>query len=220
MVLSISMVKREWEHFLRNSDVFSVSQRGVTTITITGSWSGVSSYLVNKSDVKNVRSIILDGSNLVYGVDYTYDTNYDDSGVIKLKISFVTSKTGSYVVTYDYGHDKIYSDFPRSDLTISSFPRIGFDIISIPSVPGGFGGVNLNKVNISTIVYSPKVKDLEGYIDDLRSVIFNNKLGFVRVGKYLRIIGVGPVLKSPREQGKDKVFQQNIDVVGEFLLEV
>jgi len=218
MVLSIQKIKNEWVYFLRNSDVFSISQRNVSTTTATGTFSSATSYSIPVTNIKNIRSITVDSTSLSYITDYIYDIDFLDT-TIKTKITFTTAQTGAYVITYDYGTDKIYPDFPRSDLTISSFPRMGFDIINIASNVGGFGGVNLNKVSLGTIIYAPKTEDLQAYIDSLRLAIFNAKLSFNYLGKYVRIVTTGPIITSERETGKDKIFQQNIDVVGDFNIE-
>lgn len=219
MVISLTEVKREWVYFLRNSDIFTISQRGVTTDTDTGTFSSDSDHLINVSNIKNVRSIVVASVTLTYGYDYRVDVDFDDSGTIKTKIFFTSAQTGAYTITYDYGTDKIYPDFPRTDLSIGSFPRIGTDIIEIPTEAGGFGGVNRSNVLLTTIVYDVNTDNIAGYIDAIRTAVFNNRSSFFYVGKFIQLSSIGPVIQAPRDEGKDKVMQRNIDVEGFFLYE-
>lgn len=213
-ILNISNAIKEWVYFLRNADIFTISQRSVTTTTATGTWTGATSHLINATNIKNIRSITVGAVTLSYVTDYLYDIDYSDSGVIKCRITFTAAQTGSYVITYDYGTDRIFPDFPKSDLNLTHFPRIGCGIVNVPTDPAGFGGVNVSKIGITTIVYDKTMSDLNTYITAIRTAVFNAKSSFHYIGKLVQIRAVGPILKSPREQGKDKILQQNIDVEG------
>lgn len=215
MNINITEIRNEWLYFLRNSNVFSVSTRGVTTTSVVETFASTSSYLINKTNVKNIRSIVTGVTTLKYGQDYTVDTDYLDT-TIKCKITFTTALTGEYTITYDYGTDKIFSDFPRDDLSINSFPRIGFDLTAIPTQPGGFGNIDLSTVQMTTIFYSKNIDDLRDYVQTIRDLIRTNKNAFYYFGGYLQVLSVGPILKFDYQSGKDKIFQINIDVEGRF----
>ena len=215
-VIDIKKVKQEWVYFLRNSDIFTTTQRGVTTATDTGTFASDSSHIISVTNGKNVRSITVAGSLLTYGTDYDVNIDYDNSGTIALRITFNSAQTGDYSIPYDYGTDKIFPDFPRGEISISSFPRIGVGIVNVPTDPAGFGGVNVSKIGLTTVVYDKKVDDVNGYINDIRTAVFNAKSDFYYCGKLVQIISMGPVITSPFEQGKNKIVQQNIDVEGWF----
>jgi len=211
-------IKAEVVYWLRNSDIFTVTQRSVTTATATGTFASASTYSIAVTNIKNIRSIVVDSTTLTYGTDYTYDTDFLDT-TIKTKITFTAAQTGAYTITYDYGSDKIFPDFPRADLTIDSFPRIGFDIINMPSTPGGFGNVNITEVNISIIVYGLDTDDIQDWIKTIRTNLITDQLNFYNLF-VVRPTLVGPAIKSPTELGRDKVFQQNIDFIGEWNYEI
>ena len=211
-------IKAEVVYWLRNSDIFTVTQRSVTTTTATGTFAVDSTYSIAVTNIKNIRSIVVGSTTLTYGTDYTYDTDFLDT-TIKTKITFTAAQTGDYTITYDYGSDKIFPDFPRADLTIDSFPRIGFDIINMPSTPGGFGNVNITEVNISIIVYGLDTDDIQDWIKTIRTNLITDQLNFYNLF-VVRPTLVGPAIKSPTELGRDKVFQQNIDLIGEWNYEI
>lgn len=213
-------IKKEIAYRIRNADIFTTTQRGVTTTTDTGTFSSDTDHLINVTNVKNIRTIVVDGDTLVYGTDYDYSIDFNDSNIIKTKITFTAAQTGDYTITYDYGTDKIFPDFPRSDLTINSFPRIGFDIINMSSSSGGHGNVNLTDVNITIIVYGTNTDDIDDWITTIRTWIIENQKTFY----YLFIVRptlIGPILKYQEEGNtRDKIFQKNIDMIGEWNYEI
>jgi hypothetical protein len=215
-IIDIKEVKKEWVFFLRNSDIFTTTTRGVTTTSATGTFAADSSLVINVTNVKNVRSVTVGVTTLTYGSDYTVDVDYLDT-TIKCKITFTSPQTGAYTIPYDYGAtDRIFPDFPRTDIKLSNFPRIGCGLINMPTEPAGFGGVNISKIGLTTIVYAESLDNLNDYITSIRTAAFNSKTDFYYFGKLVQIRAVGPILRAPREQGKDKIFQQNIDIEGMF----
>ena len=88
-------IKNELVTNLRNWDILTTTQRGVTTTTDTGTWTAATSHLINRNNVRNIRSITVDTSPLSFGNDYTIDYTYDDSGTIKCKIDLVSAQTGT-----------------------------------------------------------------------------------------------------------------------------
>ena len=149
--MNIQNIKKEQIQFLRNQDVFSTTIRGVTTRTDTGTFDADETHTLANSPttVKNVRSVTR-GSLLVYGTDYTVNFL---TGVI----SFTVAQTGSYTIIYDNGPDKIYPDFPRDDLTISSFPRIALDILNVSMDALGIGGSQFIS-DVAFLIKNPRIK--------------------------------------------------------------
>ena len=94
-------VIEELAQFLRNQDVLTTTVRGVTTTTENGTFASDSTHLIADTQIKNIRSITR-GTLLALGTDYTYDTDFDDSGTKKTKITFTSAQTGSYTATLGY----------------------------------------------------------------------------------------------------------------------
>ena len=192
MTLNIGNIKTEWINFLRNSDIFTISQRGVTTSTDTGTFASDSTYTLatNPTIVKNIRSVTR-GSLLTYGEDYT--VNFV-TGVI----TFTSAQTGAYTIIYDQGsRDAIYPDFPRDDLDISSYPRIAVDFSGIPSNAFGIGGTDLiSSPIIETVIYADDVEDLDTYAQSIKDALKTQaKLFFY--SRFHKLNFIGPVIDSP-----------------------
>lgn len=206
--INVTRIREELVVFLRNQNIFSISQRGVTTATETfdGDNSEVDFVVANASNIKNVRSVEVGGTPLVFGTDYT--VNYT-TGTVTCSVA-PASGTDNVEIVYDYGTDKIYPDFPRNDLSISSFPRIGVDLIGVDSEPGGFGNVNVSNIDFTVVVYEPKTEQLTGYIDSIREAFISERDNFYYIRQPFPLRH-GPIIKNPTDKTKDKIFQQNID---------
>ncbi len=209
-------IKQEIVVFVRNSDIFTTTQRGVTTQTDSDVFTDVDSFIIVKTNVKNIRSIVISGSTLTLA---DYSVSYGD-GTTNCIITFTNTQNGAYTIRYDYGTDKIFPDFPRGDLSISSFPRIATDLINVVTSPGGFGNVNESEINFTIVVYDKKAEDIANYLTTIRNKFVANHITFVHLSQYVRPTNTGPLLKSPFEKGKDKILQQNIDFASPFKFEI
>mgnify|MGYP007100044471 CR=1 FL=1 len=199
---------------IRNGDVFTTTQRDVTTTAQTGTLTGTT-ISINRSNVKNIRSITIGAVTKTFGDDYLVE--YDNSGTCL--VTFNTSQNDTYSISYDYGTDKIFADFPRSDLTISSFPRIGVDFVDIISDNGGMGNVNLNTYDISIAVYGSNKDDIHSYTKKIRQLIIDNQNNFY----YMKVVKprlMSPIIPGQFEKVKDKIFQRNIDIRALLNLEI
>jgi len=206
--MNIQNIKNEQIQFLRNQDVFSTTIRGVTTREDTGTFSGASTHTLANAPttVKNIRSVTR-GSLLVYGTDYTVNFL---TGVI----SFTTAQTGTYTISYDTGPDRIFPDFPRNDLTISSFPRIALDIMNVGLDNFGIGGSQfISNVAFTIVVYDDNSNDLDGYIQTIKDLYVNNASSFYYL-KFIKPTLIGPTINSADK--KDEIMQKNIDILGMF----
>lgn len=201
---------------VRNYDVLTITQRGVTTTTASGTWTAATSQLINVSNVRNIRSITVGGSPINYGEDYTADYTYDDSGTQKCKITLNAAETGAYVITYDYGPDKIQLDTPQERLKISSFPRVAVLPMPSPSRPGGMGNVNETDIYFEIIVYDPSTRKVLEYIDAYRKELIDDQIGFYYL-KVVRPHGRGALLQGPGRAFK--IFQQNMEFISQFNFE-
>lgn len=207
-ILDIQEIKEELVVFLRNQGILSTSVRGVTNTQDTGTFSSDSSYLINRTNVKNIKSVTIASTSKSFGTDYTVDYYFDDSGTRKCKISFVSSETGAYTIDYDYGTDKIWPDFPRDDLSISSYPRIAVDVISITTQPFGIGGnEDLSNILFSVQVFGTSTSDLNTYQKSIRTKFLENRKTFFNLG-FITPVGTGPLIDDAKRQ---EIMSQNFD---------
>jgi len=208
MTIDIFEIKKEIVNFLRNQDIFTVSDRGVTTTTqeFNGDNAETEFDLTN-TNVKNVRSVTIGGVTQTYGTDYTIDFEGSNPG----RITFTTAPaagTNNVDIEYDYGAgDKIYSDYPRPDLSISSFPRIGFDIMSSVTASAGVGGSeDISNILVEVVIYDPDLKNIEDYGQAVRDAFRSNKKEFYNF-KFIAPRSISPLIVSPNK--KNEVMQRN-----------
>jgi len=192
--ISYLSIKREFLNFLRNSDVLSTTTRGVTTKTDSFTAAGGSeTFTLSVTNCKNVRWVKDNGTALVYGTDYTlnYSTSSTTYGnILTVTVSKVLVLGHTITISLDYGTgDKIYADYPRDDITISSFPRIAFDIYGLTTETAGFGNVNKTSFRFMIDIYDSKQTIAEGYMDALRTAIINAQNSFYNFA-YIKPINV------------------------------
>lgn len=209
-MVTLMNIKQELVVLLRNADLISISDRGVTTSTDTGTFSGAGTWTlaVNPTKAKNVRSIVVDSSPLLFGDDYT--VNYT-SGVI----TFVSNQSGAYTIIYDQGTtDRIYPDFPQPHLKINQFPRIAVDIIGSSSNEIGIGAaITESSYTISIVCYDKDQTDVENLVSSCRALIITNKK-LLFYSPFITPTSVGPLLIS--EFGQNKIMQRNQDAEVRF----
>lgn len=194
--MSLNNLKTEVAFLLRNSDIMTTTERGVTTTTATGTLDADTTFLINKTNVKNIRSIVVGEITLKYGDDYLLDLDYNDAGTIKTQITFNLAQTGDITVTYDYGSDKIHTDFPREDLTITSFPRISVDIITGTDAAFGVGaGVFISDTMFTVIVYSESQEYIEAKLELIKTMLINSCKSLY-YAPFITPAGQGPIIKS------------------------
>ena len=211
MVLSIIDIKKELVVFLRNQDIFTIAVRGVTTTTHSETLAGASTATIIRTNVKNVRSITMDASPIVLGTDYTVAYGVGTDNCV---VTFVASQTGDLIITYDYGTDRIFSDFPRDDLTINSYPRIAIDVLNMPSDAFGIGGSDfISDITFSVIVYDDNSDDIDSYIDSVRTSFLATPSGFFYL-RFIKPILMGPTISDPNKT--HEIMQRNIDFTSMF----
>lgn len=213
-VLDENDIRQELCILLRNSDVISTTERGVTTTTATTTFVSDSNYLINKNNIRNIRSLTIGGTAYSVG-DYTTDYYYNDSGTRKCKVNFVSSVTGTATITYDYGDEKIYPDYPRVDMNLSNYPRVGIGIVDIPTKPIGFGNNNVSNIDIEIRTLDSSNGNVNDIIKLIRTAIIDNQnnLYYLPVVKPVR---TGPTIPV---EGKNKLFTKSFDIRGSFVIE-
>ena len=202
-------VKEELVILLRNADIFTTAQRGVTTIaeTFNGDASETE-FVVSNLNIKNVRTITISAVEQTFGTDYL--VNYKTG-----TITFTTapaSGVGNISISYDYGNtDKIYGEIPRVDLTLSSYPRIGVQVTGTRTSEGALdGSVNYTDFLISVYIYADKSNDVDSYSYTTRQTFLTNKKNIY----YLRYITPVGETSIRNEDGRNnKIEFKTIDFI-------
>jgi len=208
-MLDIPKIKQELVVFLRNQDILSTTERGVTTTNATGTVNGTT-ITINRTNVKNIRYVKVGGTTKKFGSEWTADYNHANGCVI----TFASSQSGNYDVEYDYGSDKIYPDFPRDDLSINSYPRIAVEVLNANEQPFGIGGTKfISDVTFTVIVYYYKTNVIDQLIQDITDAFKANAKSFY----YLSYVApgiTGPLIVSSNRS--NEIMQRNKDFVGRF----
>lgn len=218
-IFDVDSAIEELAFFLRNEDIFTTTERGVTTTPDTGTFASDSTHLINDAQIKNIRSITVSASPLLFGLDFTYDTNFDDAGTKKTKITFASAQTGDFTIQYDTGTDKIFTDFPKNNLSISQFPRIAVFEIADTSEPLGFGNsriANITEFLFSVVAFHPKTRNVREISRKIRTAIINNQNDFF----YMKIIT--PANSSGiqvADNTRDEIFMKSQDFVSSTNIE-
>lgn len=217
ITIDYEKLKGEIVEYLRNSNIYSTSVRGVTTQTDTGNFAGnTTTFDIARANVKNIRSVKTNSVTLTPYIDYTYDTDYSGA----CRITFTTTQTAgwAYEFVYDYGTDKIFADLPRNDLTVSSFPRIAVDIIGDNSEDMGLGATSkMTTLSFSIYVYDFKTKDIDSTLTTIKQKMLEHQKSFY-YQRYVTRIRTGPVMIF-QTTGNAKIMFKSIDYMSKFNFE-
>jgi hypothetical protein len=209
---------------LRNSDIFTTTIRGVTTKTDNfTATAGQTQFTLTQTAVKNIRSLTVNSVPKYFINNYIINWT---TGVVTLSVG--ANLNDPVAIQYDYGSgDKIYPDYPRSDLTLTSFPRIGMEIISSTTSPLGLGGTtHISDLVVQIFLWMPinkdvniagglgGTKDLNDYMSDIRSIIRTNAKNLYSF-RYITPIGTSPVIIGTNQ----KIIQISQDFSIKFLVE-
>ena len=143
-------IKDEFLNFLRYS-VNSLDPQGrVTETTTTETYSNLNNGRFEPSNMLSyVKNVIVNSTDtLTFGEDYTIHYRDDIiSGTTKQgEIELLGSYNSSDSIKFTYGEitevdqNWIYPDFPRIDLSPSSYPRVGFNMTTSTDEYGQGGG--------------------------------------------------------------------------------
>lgn len=213
-LIDFGSIEEELTVFARNSDIFTITQRGVTTESDTGTFSAAATHTLATTPtiVKNVRSVIVGGSTLTRYTDYTVDY---DTGVI----TFTSAQTGAYTISYDVGAtDKIFPDFPKTEIKISSYPRIAIAITSMTTTDEALSShYKMSDFLISFYVYAVGKTNSNTYIASLREKLLEAKTSFYHL-KYVTPVSNGPAINEPARG--DKIITRTLEVRSPLNMEV
>ncbi len=219
-------VRTELVIFLRNSDILSTAQRGVTTISNVFTATGAQTvFTLSNSVARNIRYVSVDGAQKSAYVDYTPDYK-----VISSTVTFLAGMSGGELVDigFDYSArlaEKIFPDYPEIQYLPSAIPRIGFEIIAQRSKPIGIGDTNwLSDALISIKVYDSNLKNIDNFITTIREKVKAAQLSFFHF-PIVTISNAGPpllhdIITKQQAGGKTrlsgKVFEKAIDLIAKF----
>ncbi len=204
--LDMQAIRSELTVFLRNQDIISVAKRGVTTFTENlVATAGQTKFNLITPGVKNVRSVTVNSVLISFGTDYTVDYRSD---FITLLVASTLSDTVDIV--YDSGvGDKIYPDLPRLDLDQASYPRVGFDDISVSSTEQALNAELIESaILVSLIIYANQKDTVQEILKLARDAIIANKKSFFTIS-LITPSGSGPMGLSAGRG--DKIVQKNQD---------
>jgi len=172
-------IREEILNLIRNSDIFSTTLRGVTTVadTLTAT-AGQTDFILSNDGVKNVRSLKI--NDVVKKIYTDYDINIVEETKTESKtVSLVVgaSLDDEIKIEYDYSStgDNIYPDFPDDGLTIKSFPRIYFDILSTANTNRSANDTLQQKNLLFEFGVISFNKEINNYEYQLYSLIFDNR---------------------------------------------
>ena len=177
--LNDTKIKEEILNLIRNSDILTTIIRGVTTVTDTFTATSLQTdFVLDNAGVKNIRSLKI--NDVVMDIYTDYDININEKTSIESQtVSLTTGATLSdeIKIEYDYSAtgDKIYPDFPDDNLTIKSFPRIYFDILSIENTNRSANDTLQQKSLLFEFGVVANNKDVNGYEKSLYDLIFDNR---------------------------------------------
>lgn len=216
-------VKTEMVVFLRNSDILSITQRGVTTTSnVFTATAAQTVFTISNSVTRNIRYVTIDGTAQDAYKDYTPEYKS-----ISSTITFGTAMSGAELVDvgFDYSSgttEKVWADYPELQYLPSAIPRIGFEITGFRTQALSIGDSNWFSDALVTVkVYDSNLKNIDGFISTIRSKIKTAQLSFYHF-QIVRPKNIGPaLLHDIRSKTKlsGKVFEKAIDLLARFNFE-
>lgn len=217
-IMDTYKLKEELIIFFRKKLIDPLSRGAIKTSTQSGTGNKVK-FDMPDDDVKFIDCIYINGTLQTNYTDYYI--NYNDSLQLSNPVVYFLSPPANGAVVeirYSYGTSWIYPDTPRTDLSISSYPRANVNFISIRTMEDGLGSLgNITDILGSIAVWSIKENELTSIIKEARTLIMQNKKDF----HYFKLIipqSTGPVLVPPGRE--DKILQQNQDFEIKTILEI
>lgn len=223
MAISNRDIKRELRNILRNADLISITDRGVATVTEEFDGTGAqTAFPLTNFGVKNIRTVTVGGVPQTFNVDWDFAEAIVGTDAVTT-VTFVSAPangTNNVDITYDHSTtgDRIYDDFPKSTVTNSKFPRIGFDIISsITGEKALQGAVIQTNILITIIAYGVGTEQTEELYDSIRALLLPLKTS-LQFLNYIIPTGEGPILQIG--DTNSKIFSKNLDFKSPFEFEI
>ena len=223
-------VETEFVVFLRNSDILSTTQRGVTTTSnVFTATAAQTVFTLSNAVTRNIRSVVLSSGpassdNEIKNVYSDYAPDYK---VVNSTITFGTgiSENSSIIVTYDYSSgttEKVWADYPELQYLPSSVPRVGFGITGFRTQVLSIGNSNWFSDSLVTVkVYDSDITNIDNFISTIRSAVKTAQLSFYHF-QTVRPKNIGPPLLHDlvsKTKLSGKVFEKAIDLIARFNFE-
>jgi len=162
-------------YFLRNN-LTDPKSRGTTTTENFTATSGQTQFSLSNNPSFNIISVKVDGNTKSYGSDWTVSFTKNSTTIT---LTNALSGGESVDIKYHYGSTWIYKDWPRVDLKVSSYPRIGIRNIATSD---RYQGLSLQGMD-STItfqvgVFYEKINDARDMMFTIKEELWNNRLNF------------------------------------------
>jgi uncharacterized protein YeeX (DUF496 family) len=212
-------IAEEIKVFLRNQDILSTTTREVTTATQNFTAGGVSSFVsLTNTNVKNVRSVT---TNAVTAGRYTdYIVDYEGANPGRITFTFTPPLNTSISVNYDYGStDHIFSDFPRADINMSSYPRISCEVTTMRTNPVSItAGSRKTDVMVSISMLAESRRNVLSWSNTIRDNILSNKNTFYYFKNDFEPLTAGSIVKDPNRKGD--IEQKTDDYIIKNIMEI
>ena len=214
--VNLSQIADELLVFLRNN-IVDPSLRGTSTTDEFDGDGQTTAFTLTNVGVKNVSAVTVGGTAKTFGTDYT--VSYGSSTTTVTFTTAPASGTDNVDVTYTYGQAWIYPDTPRTDLRLSSFPRISVtDVSSVMTEAGLNADTTRMSMVISITIYSADAKAVKDLINDIKDIILDNKKSFYYFNLIIPV-GISPVRTFAITEGQEEIVQQSIDCEIPFIFE-
>ena len=180
-IVNKQKIKEEILNFLRNSDVFTTTQRGVATDneTFTATASQNDFTLTTTNLISNIRSVTVNGDTKTAYLDYDINIIKDKTSTRTISFYSGLSLDDEVVITYDESStvkgDKIYPDMPDIKLIKSSYPRINFEIEETTTEPINSNHSKYNKMLVMTFRIIAERWEIDDLSLSLYEKLFDNK---------------------------------------------
>jgi len=223
MTLNYNDIKYELLNTIRSGDIFTISERGVTTTTET--FVGTTgTYTLLHAPGRNIRCVIntTESETLKYGRDYipifTYSADGSRMYIVSIQLLYSYTATDEFSITYDYGStEKIYPDWIQENLTIGSFPRLGFTFLKGNTEVIATDSVEATRFRMTFIIKAKSVDYVNDRLTALRQ-LFKNNQNTLHYSNILRVVNIEPA-DDAGEVGGHKIFQATMDVMNELNIE-
>lgn len=218
-IIDLYRLKEEIVIFLRQRLTDPESRGSVKTSTQSGTGSKVK-FNVPDTNIKYIDSVLVNNAPQNNYTQYYVEYN-DKKELSSPVVYFLTPPANGAMVEFKYNYGQtswVYPDVPRSDLALGSYPRVSVSFVSVRTAEGGLGALsNITDILGSITVWSTKESELNDIINDIRTIIMENKKDFY----YFKLMvpqATGPVLVSTGRE--ERILQQTQDFLIQFRLEV
>jgi len=205
---------------LRNNVVDRQERASSDTDSFTGDGTTTTFEFTNDLDSKsrhkimNVKSVTIDDTEQTVYEDYVVGYRKDSPILGKIQFWNAPDDSAAIVVSYDWQYSFVYSESPRIDLPVSSYPRINVQIKETSPEEAAVGGkVFLYEIPVYLTVTDLKRDDTE---DTMQEIVryFNEKSqreGFWHF-QYIRPVKLSGVIPAD-EEANETVYGQQYELL-------